>query len=101
VIGRHSRRRRLRSLFSVKEVNSVHGEAGHFSLATRVEGHPAGTLVQVTVSALDPSRLVLDFSNRDEALTDASVLLCGSIGARVLLELGYTGPLVRRPRLAA
>ncbi len=78
----------------------MHGYAGHFSLATRVEGHPAGTLVQVTVSALDPSRLVLDFSDH-EVLTDACVLLCGSIGALVLLELGYTGPLIRRPRLAA
>jgi hypothetical protein len=81
-------------------VNSVHGYAGHFSLAIRVEGHAAGTLVQVTVSAPDPSRLVLGFSNDHEVLTDARVLLCGSIGALVLLELGYTGPVVRRPRLA-
>ncbi len=79
----------------------MHGYAGHFSLATGVEGHPAGTLVHVTVSARDPSRLVLDFSNHDQVLTDACVLLCGSIGALVLLELGYTGPLIRRPRLAA
>ena len=84
-----------------KEVNSVHGYAGHFSLATVSKRHPAGTLVLVTVSALDPSRLVLDFSNHHEVLTDACVLLCGSIGALVLLELGYTGPLIRRPRLAA
>lgn len=100
MIVRPGRRRRLRSLLG-KEVNGVHGHAGDFSLATRVEGHPAGTLVRVTVSALDPSRLVLDFSNRHEVLTDACVLLCGSTGALVLLELGYTGPLVRRPRLAA
>ncbi len=77
------------------------GYAGHFSLATRVEAHPAGTLVQVTVSALDPSRLVLVFSKHDQVLTDACVLLCGSVGALELLELGYTGPLARRPRLAA
>ena len=29
------------------------------------------------------------------------VLLCGHIGALQLLELGYTGPLAKRPRLAA
>ena len=29
------------------------------------------------------------------------MLLCGHIGALQLLELGYTGPLVKRPRLAA
>jgi hypothetical protein len=34
-----------------KEVNSVHGYAGHFSLATVSKRHPAGTLVLVTVSA--------------------------------------------------
>jgi hypothetical protein len=81
-------------------VNTVDGYAGDFSLATPVETHPAGTLVQVTVSALHPSRLVLDFSDH-QVLTDACVLLCGHIGALELLELGYTGPLVRRPRLAA
>jgi hypothetical protein len=75
--------------------------AGDFSLATPVEGHPAGTLVQVTVSVPNPSRLVLDFNSRHQVLTDACVLLCGSIGAVKLLELGYTGPLARRPRLAA
>ncbi len=78
----------------------MQGYAGLFSLATRVEEHPPGTPVQVTVSARDSSRLVLEFSNR-EVLADACPLLCGSIGALVLLELGYTGPLVRRPRLAA
>ena len=77
----------------------MHGYAGEFSLATPVEGHPAGTPVQVTVSALHPSRLVLDFSDHHQALTDACVLLCGHIGALELLELGYAGPLVRRPRL--
>jgi hypothetical protein len=44
---------------------------------------------------------VLDFSNDQQVLTDACVLLCGHIGALALLELGYTGPLVRRPGLAA
>jgi hypothetical protein len=81
-------------------VNTVHGYAGDFPLAIPVEGHPAGTLVQVTVSALHPTRLVLDFSDHHQVLTDACVLLCGHIGALDLLELGYTGPLVRRPRLA-
>jgi hypothetical protein len=80
---------------------NVDGYAGRFALATQVEGHPAGTLVQVTVSALDPSRLLLDFSDDHEVLTDACVILCGSIGTLVLLERGYTGTLVRRPRLAA
>jgi hypothetical protein len=82
-------------------VITVDDYAGDFSLATPVERHPAGTLVQVTVSALHPSKLVLDFSDRHQVLTDACVLLCGHIGALELLELGYTGPLVRRPRLAA
>jgi hypothetical protein len=82
-------------------VNRVDGRAGDFSLATPVEGHPAGTLVQVTVSAAHPSRLLLDFGDHHPVLTDACVLLCGHIGALELLELGYTGPLARRPRLAA
>ena len=75
--------------------------ASLFSLATPVEGHRALTLVEVTVSAPRPSRLVLDFSNHQQVLADACVLLCGHVGARVLLELGYTGPLVRRPQMAA
>jgi hypothetical protein len=79
----------------------VDGHAGLFSLAAPVEGHPAGTLVEVTVSVPNPSRLVLDFSNYQQVLTDACVLLCGHIGALQLLELGYTGPLAKRPRLAA
>jgi len=79
----------------------VHGYAGDFSLATRVEGHPAETLVHVSVSALDASRLVLDFGRDHEVLKDACCLLCGSVGTRVLLELGYTGPLIRRPPLVA
>ena len=74
--------------------------AGLFSLATSVEGHAAGTLVQVTVSVPDSAQLVLDFSGR-LVLTDARVLLCGSIGSLVLLRGGYTGPLVTRPRLEA
>jgi hypothetical protein len=81
-------------------VNTVEGFAGDFPLATRVEGHPAETLVQVSVSEPDASRLVLEFGHGHEVLRDACCLLCGSIGTRVLLELGYTGPLVRRPRLA-
>lgn len=72
-----------------------------FSLATPVEGHPAGTLVQVTVSAAHSSRLALNFSDHHPVLTNACVLLRGHVGALELLELGYTGPLVRRPRLAA
>lgn len=75
------------------------GRPGLFSLAARVEGHPAGTLVQVTVSV--PSQLLLDSSNHQQVLTDACVLLYGHIGALALLELGYTGPLAGRPRLAA
>jgi hypothetical protein len=77
------------------------GHAGDFSLVTSVEGHPAGTLVQVTVLAAHPSRLLLDFGDDHPVLTNAHVLLCGHMGALELLELGYTGPLVRRPRLAA
>jgi hypothetical protein len=45
--------------------------------------------------------LVLAFSNHHQVLTDACVLLRGSIGTLVLRDLGYTGPLVRRPRLVA
>ncbi len=59
------------------------GYAGRFSLAAPVEGHPAGTLVQVTVSVTNSSRLVLAFSNQHQVLTDACVLLCGSIGSLV------------------
>ena len=81
-------------------MNTLDGYAGQFSLATVVEAHPAGTLVQVTVSALHSSRLVLDFSDDHQVLADAYVLLCGSIGAVKLLELGYNGPLAERPRLA-
>jgi hypothetical protein len=69
-------------------------------LAARVEGHGVGTLVHVTVSALHSSRVVLDFSDQHDVLMDACVLLCGHIGARELLEGGYTGPLIQRPRLA-
>jgi hypothetical protein len=82
-------------------VNILDGYAGDFSLVTPVEGHPAGTLVQVTVLPHHPSRLVLDFSDDHQVLTDACVLLCGHIGALELVELGYTGPLIRRPHLAA
>jgi hypothetical protein len=84
-----------------KEVNTVGSDARPFSLVTPVGRHPAGTLVQVTVSAPDPSQLVLAFSSQDEVLTDACVLLTGSIGRLLLRDLGYTGPLIGRPRLAA
>jgi hypothetical protein len=80
------------------DVNDVDDYAGLFSLATRVKGHPAGTLVRVTVSGPNPSQVVLDFS-RHQVVTDARVLLCGSIGCLVLRDLGYTGPLVMRPLL--
>jgi hypothetical protein len=81
-------------------VNETDGYAGLLALATPVEGNPPGTLVQVTVSVPNPSQLVLDLSSR-QVLTDARVLLCASIGSLVLLDLGYTGPLVTRPPLAA
>ena len=74
--------------------------AGDFSLATAVDGHPAGTLVHVIVSARHSAQLVLDFSEQQQVLTDACVLLCGSVGVVRLLELGYTGPLAERPQLA-
>jgi hypothetical protein len=82
-------------------VNRVDGHAGEFSLATPVDGYPVGALVQVTISAARPSQLLLDFGDHHPVLTDACVLLCGHIGALELLELGYTGRLIRRPRLAA
>ena len=74
--------------------------AGDFSLVTRVAGHRPGTRVRVTISARDRARLVLEFSNHQQVLADACVLLCGSVGALRLLELGYTGELIERPRLA-
>jgi len=77
------------------------GYAGQFFLATAVGGHPAETLVRVTVSAVYRSRLVLDFEDNHQVLTDARVLLCGHIGALKLTGLGYTGPLVTRPAVAA
>jgi hypothetical protein len=81
-------------------VNAVEGYAGDFALAVPVEGHPPGTLVHVTLSPLHPSQLQLVFSERHPVLTDAYVLLCGHTGALKLLELGYTGPLARRPELS-
>ena len=77
------------------------GHAGEFSLATPVEGHPAGTLVQVTVSAAHASRLTLNFGDHHPVLANGCAPSCGHVGAPELLELGYTGLLVRRPRLAA
>jgi hypothetical protein len=55
----------------------------------------------VTVSERHPSRLVLDFGEHEQVLTDAYALLCGHTGALELLELGYTGRLVTRPRLVS
>ena len=60
-----------------------------------------GTLVHVTVCIPNHSQLVLDFGDHNQVVTDACVLLCGHIGALKLIELGYTGPLIRRPQLAA
>ena len=77
----------------------MEGYAGDFSLAMPVQRHPSGTPVHVSVPARHPSRLVVRFSDEEQVLTDACVLLCGHIGALKLLELGYTGPLVRRPGL--
>jgi hypothetical protein len=79
----------------------VDSYAGRFSLAIPVAGHGVGTMVRVTVSARHPSRLVLDFSEHDQVVADACVLLCGHVGAVALLKVGYTGPLVRRPAIAA
>jgi hypothetical protein len=78
----------------------VAGYAGDFTLAAPAEGHLAGTLAHVTVSAANPSRLVLDFSDHCRGQAQAAVLLCGHVGVRALLETGYIGPLVTRPRLA-
>jgi hypothetical protein len=80
-------------------LQTVVGYVGLFTLATPLEGRPVGTLVEVTVSVPNPSRLELDFGSHS-VQTDARVLLCGSVGAVRLLELGYTGPLIRRPQLA-
>jgi len=77
----------------------VDSHAGQFSLATVVQAHRAETLVEVAVSAGQPSQLVLEFSD-EQVMTDARVLLCGHIGAKELLELGYKGPIATRPRLA-
>ena len=63
-----------------------------FSLATPVEGHPAGTPVQVTVSAAHPSRLALNFSDH-HPVPNACLLLCGHVGA---LELPCDGLMQRR-----
>jgi hypothetical protein len=81
-------------------MSTVDAYAGDFVLAIPVQGRFPGTLVQVAVSALHPSRLTLDFGDAHQVLTDACVLLCGHTGALKLLELGYTGPLARRPHLA-
>jgi hypothetical protein len=72
-----------------------------FTLATYVGANRPGSRVRVTVSAPDHSRLVLDLSNEHRVLADAGVLLCGSTGAAMLREQGYTGSLVERPRLAS
>ena len=82
-------------------MNTLDGYAGDFSLAIAVEAHPAETLVRVTVSDLQPSRLMLEFNDHEQVRTDARVLLRGHVGAEELLKLGYTGPLARRPRLSS
>jgi hypothetical protein len=82
-------------------VSAVDVYAGDFWLLFPVEEHPAGTLVHVTVPAPHSSQLLLDFDNQQQVVTDAGVLLCGHVGALKLLELGYTGPIVRRPLMAA
>ena len=78
----------------------MHSYVGDFCLAAGLEGHAAGTLVRVSVSARDRARVVLHFDNHDDVVTDACVLLCGSVGELVLLNRGYNGPLVTRPLLA-
>ena len=75
--------------------------AGRFSLAAMVRAHPAETLVEVSVVTRQPSRLMLQFSDNEQVLADARVLLCGLTGAKQLVELGYTGPLNTRPPQAA
>ena len=71
-----------------------------FLLAGPVEGHAVGALVHVTVCVPNHSRLVLDLGDHNKVVTDACVLLCGHTGALKLIELGYTGPFIRRPQLA-
>jgi hypothetical protein len=100
VFVRHAGREKFEARLR-REVITLDGYAGDFSLATSVDAHPAETLVRVTVSALQPSGLMLEFSDHQQVQTDARVLLCGHVGAEELLELGYTGPLAKRPRLAA
>jgi hypothetical protein len=73
-------------------VNPLDGYAGHFSLATAVEAHPAESPVQ---------RLALNFSDQQQVLTDARVLLCAHIGALELVELGYPARSRCGPQLAA
>jgi hypothetical protein len=75
------------------------GDVGLFLLAWPLEGHAVGTVVRVAVCVPDRSRLALDFGDHDETVTDACVLLCGHTGALKLIELGYTGPIIRRPRM--
>lgn len=102
VLGRRLLARAGLRTRQIREEAPPDGEAGFpFVLAGPVEGHPVGTLVHVTVCVPNHSRLVLDFGDRNRVVTDACVLLCGHIGALKLIELGYTGPLIRRPRLAA
>ena len=91
----------VRARLGKEAMSAVGGYAGDFLLVSPVEGHPVGTLVQVSVSALHPTRLLLDFSADHQVLTDACVLLCGHTGALRLLEAGYTGPYIGRPRMAA
>jgi len=92
----------LRVLRRRLSVRHPGGDAGFpFPLAWPVGGHAVGTLVYVTLCVTDHSRLKLDFGDQNQVVTDACVLLCGHVGTLKLIELGYTGPLIRRPRLAA
>jgi hypothetical protein len=90
----------MRRRFSGKGCEPRERYAGEFPLAVPVEGQRTGALVFVSVSADQASQLLLKSSSGPQVLTDADVLLCGHVGALELRELGYTGPLTRRPRLA-
>lgn len=74
--------------------------AGCFLIAAPLDGHPAGTATDVEVLTCEPSTLLLDFEECQGITADAESLLCGHVGAGALTKLGYTGPLIIRPRLA-
>ena len=70
----------------------------HELILRRCRVQPPALLRRGIVASLALPALAL-IHNR--VVTDACVPLCGHIGALKLIELGYTGPLIRRPRLAA